>query len=421
MNILKQTITGMRQQPLLTVLTIVGTALAICLIMIVMMTREVKLVDYANEPNRSRTLYVQSSHEKMLQGQTFNTSIHVKAVNAIFMKMKTPVVIAAYTSGLSLDVEVSGKDNVSEKVKAVSSDFFRVFPLRFIEGKPFTDEECKSNMPVAILSRSACRNMFGQENNLRGKTFLIDSHEYRVAGVVEDVSPLLQSAFSEIWVPVSTIPGGNHPLASIGMDYLKVAILARNKDDFPKIRKEVERNLEVYNKSIVPDTLDLMGAPDEQEVYVNRTLANLYPDMDAIHLRYLLIFAILLIVPAINIASMTQSRLRQREAEIGVRRAFGAKRSTILMQTMTESLIQTIAAGILGLILCFVFCFFLSNYIFTPDQWWMDKQEMSLDFRILFSPEIYGWAFLFCLILNMLSTTFPAWHASRGNIVEVLK
>ncbi len=49
-NILKQTIAGMRQQPLITALTVIGTALAICLIMIVMMTREVQIADYGAEP-----------------------------------------------------------------------------------------------------------------------------------------------------------------------------------------------------------------------------------------------------------------------------------------------------------------------------------------------------------------------------------
>ena len=39
-----------------------------------------------------------------------------------------------------------------------------------------------------------------------------------------------------------------------------------------------------------------------------------------------IIFIILLLVPAINLSSMTQSRLRQRVAEIGVRRAFGSTR-----------------------------------------------------------------------------------------------
>lgn len=70
MNIIKQTLTNMRQQPLLTGLTIAGTALSICLIMIVMMTREAQIIDYGCEPYRSRTLYAKQMMIKQKTGAT---------------------------------------------------------------------------------------------------------------------------------------------------------------------------------------------------------------------------------------------------------------------------------------------------------------------------------------------------------------
>jgi putative ABC transport system permease protein len=58
--------------------------------------------------------------------------------------------------------------------------------------------------------------------------------------------------------------------------------------------------------------------------------ANIEPDVDQARRQRLIIFIILLIVPAINLSSMTQSRLRQRVAEIGVRRAFGSTRLELM-------------------------------------------------------------------------------------------
>lgn len=421
-NILKQTIAGMRQQPLITALTIIGTALAICLIMIVMMTREVQIADYGAEPNRSRTLYVKTIHIAKSEGyDNYTTGMYSDMAREIFLKMKTPEAVATISANEDKqNVSTPDGDVMPLRVKAVNDGFFKIFALDFTEGKPFTKEECASDLPIAILSRSTCRALFSQETGVKGKTFLIENHEYKVAGVAENVSKLLTHSTADIWVPMSSYPA-EHPLKSSLYPYsgVSVAMLAKDKGDFTRIRHEVERNLAAYNKTS-KDTLDFVGAPDVQEVDVNRFWSNIPPDLEEIHLHYLLVFVILLIVPAINIASMTQSRLRQREAEIGVRRAFGAKRSTILLQTMMESLLQTLMAGVIGLAFCIAFCYFLADYIFEAGLF-EREYGLTLDLGILFSPAIYGWALLFCLVLNILSSTIPAWKASRCNIVEALK
>lgn len=422
---MKQTIANMRRQPLITALTIAGTALAICLIMIVMMTREVQLVDYGCEPYRSRTLYAEKSHIIQPNNCHAYSGLNLKHHNGIFLRLKTPETVTLFSPYTNLqEVEALGRENVSIRIRAIDANYCKVFPLRFVKGQPFTEEECESNMPIALLTRSAARKIFGGGADPVGRTMLVSNHEYRVTGIVEDVSPMLRSAYSEMWVPVGHNENVPHPLSSMLYPQFNLcaAVLAKSPDDFPAIKREVKRNLAAFNKTIAPDTLEIGTQPDTQEVFIKREMADEDPDLKAIHLRYLLIFAILLIVPAINIASMTQSRLRQREEEIGVRRAFGARRSTILLQTMKESLLQTLAAGQLGLLLCFVLCFAAGNYIFSTDDYIFGAGvDNTLDMGILFSPEIYVWALLFCLVLNVLSSTIPAWRASRKDIVEVLK
>lgn len=421
----------MRQQPLLTGLTIASTALAICLIMLVIMTREAKLVDYGCEPNRSRTLYIKSIFVKGEHGnKTYSGGLRRNMANGLSSNLKSAEKVALFSAWLTtVNAALPGGEFVKATTKAVNADFFDVFPLRFIEGRPFTKEECNSGLPLAILSRTTCRKVFRQEKGVTGKTFLVDNYEYRVAGVVEDVSSIQKSAYAEMWVPgnnagtaAADVPSAHISAPSLDWEYnIAMAILARNSDDFTAIRNEVDRNLAVFNKSFSPDTLNLMQQPDTQEMYVSREYSNQIPDIVSIRLRYALIIAIMLIVPAINIASMMQSRLRQRRAELGVRRAFGAKRSTILLQTVMESFLQTLAAGILGLILCFALCVFAGDYVFASTDIFASSQKVQLDMSILFSPEIYGWTLLFCLILNMLSITVPAWRVSRENIVEAIK
>ena len=78
-------------------------------------------------------------------------------------------------------------------------------------------------------------------------------------------------------------------------------------------------------------------------------------------LGYIVVMLILLIVPAINLSSMTLSRMRRRMAEIGVRKAFGATANELMRQVFLEN-----------------------------------------------------------LLMNLLSAGIPAWRASRMNIVEAI-
>lgn len=79
--------------------------------------------------------------------------------------------------------------------------------------------------------------------------------------------------------------------------------------------------------------------------------------------RFILIIVILLLVPAINLSSMTLSRMRKRMTEIGVRKAFGATANELLRQVFWENLILTLLAGVLGLILSYSATFLLNSFL----------------------------------------------------------
>ena len=95
--------------------------------------------------------------------------------------------------------------------------------------------------------------------------------------------------------------------------------------------------------------------------------ANLYrkwdhlPDVKGTVLRYVLVITILLLVPAINLSSMTLSRMRKRMSEIGVRKAFGATGGELVRQVFFENLLLSLLAGILGLALSYVSTFFIDT------------------------------------------------------------
>ena len=139
--------------------------------------------------------------------------------------------------------------------------------------------------------------------------------------------------------------------------------------------------------------------------------------MDAARRQRIMIFVILLIVPAINLSSMTQSRLRQRVSEIGVRRAFGSTRAELMGQIIAENLVVTLLAGIVLLSVAFAY---MGNTLLFAQEFSQTLNPPEVDASILLHASTFAWALLFCFVLNLMSSGFPAWRAARIGIVNAL-
>ena len=254
-----------------------------------------------------------------------------------------------------------------------------------------------------------------------GKEFLLAHAPYRVCGVVKDVSTLAETAYAQVWIPYTSTDQVNNTWENGVMGDMSCTILAHDRSDFPAIREEAGRRLDEFNKVIGENGYRIINRnrPYDQEKNALTAGANVEPDVTAARRTRFIIFLILLIVPAINLSSMTQSRLRRRVAEIGVRRAFGCTRMELLGQILGENFIVTLLAGVLGLIISLLFAFLLGDTLFVQD-WTTALNPPVVDASILIHASTFGWALLFCFVLNLLSTGIPAWRASRMNIVEAI-
>jgi putative ABC transport system permease protein len=164
----------------------------------------------------------------------------------------------------------------------------------------------------------------------------------------------------------------------------------------------------------------LRGQPDTQFVQLTRKWANNDAKVKETVIQYSIVLTLLLLVPAINLSGMTHSRMKKRMSEIGVRKAFGANRKELLEQVLYENFIYTILGGIFGLILSYISVVFLKTWLLNNLMDGYLSGSSSLNVAMLFQPSIFLYAFIFCLLLNMMSAGIPAWKASRTKIVNAL-
>ena len=419
----KQALAQLRQHPLISVISIAGTALSIFLIMLVVMLQQVKVAPFSPESNRNRFLhvhYMSISHKDWGDG-TSNGPMSAQTARECFQSLKTPEAVTIYTVfPISTPVSLPGSPAISVDLRQTDDIFWRVFDFSFIDGKPYDKATFDAGQPVAVLTESVVRSLFGT-TDVVGREFLLNHAPYRVAGVVKDVSTLADCAYGQVWVPYTSTGMDKEAWNDRHMGMMSCTMLAHSRDDFPAIRQEAERRKLEYNTLIGKDGWELIyrNRPYDQEKNAIAFGANIEPDVDAARRQRIMIFVILLIVPAINLSSMTQSRLRQRVSEIGVRRAFGSTRAELMGQIIAENLVVTLLAGIVGLLLSVAFAY-MGNTLLFAQEFSQTLNPPEVDASILLHASTFAWALLFCFVLNLMSSGFPAWRAARIGIVNAL-
>ena len=422
-NYLKQAWASIRQQPVVSTVTVAGTALAIFLIMIVVMMNEVATAPFAPESNRDRWLvqkFASIRNKDWGENDSGNGAMGYNMVKATIYEMKTPEAVTAFDYNQSMaSLAVPGKPAFGAECRGVDDGFWKVMDFTFINGKPFTKSDFDSAITVAVINESVARRLFGSTDVI-GREFTINHAPYKVCGVVKDVSNLAQQAYAELWVPFTTTNSATFSWSEY-MGGLSAIILAKDPADFPTIREEYNMLFKKFGDEAKISGWEflLRGRPYTQEVSASTPWANADPDMDSVRRRKFIIYLILLIVPAVNLSSMTQSRLQRRREEIGVHRAFGAKRSNIVTDIFIENLAITIIAGLIGLGMSIIFALVWGGSIFTPG-YGASATASGLSLKVLFHWSTFLWAMLFCFFLNLLSAGIPSLNASRVDIVNAL-
>ena len=136
-----------------------------------------------------------------------------------------------------------------------------------------------------------------------------------------------------------------------------------------------------------------------------------------------LLMLLFLLLPAINLSGLMSNRMEARRAEMGIRKAFGAKQRTLLNEVIHENLVLTLLGGIAGWLLSWLFITAISESEFVHSMFHGLSRvsiDMGLDFRMFFTPTLFLVAFACCVVLNLMAALLPAWHSLRKPIVESL-
>ena len=418
MRYLKQALAMMREEKLFSSIYILGTALAIAFTMVMAVVYYAKLADIAPEVNRSRTVYLQGMVKRSVQDtlRRQSTSYTATEVKEWLYTLKSAEVVSATinASRYTSDRQYLKCDNhklVPVVTRIVDANFFKVYQFRFVYGRPFTQEECLNEnnyienavMP-AIISRDIAEQAFGKDVDPVGKT-LNYGYIIRIVGVIEPTSSIMEESFGQLFL-------------ALDQEAERVIVVLKEGctvQDLEKELAEIARKRSVsdkeYDYSIIGTLLphaQMKMSGDGVAHSWSSIFKSLFPKV-----------FVLLLVPALNLSGLVAARMRRRVAEMGVRKAFGAKRRTLLTQVITENLVLTLCGGFVGLVITWLLLYVFRSWLFfAVGNTAFTLPEPTVDGEMLFSPLIFVIGLLVCIVLNLMAALIPAWLSLRNPIVE---
>ena len=208
-------------------------------------------------------------------------------------------------------------------------------------GRPFRpDEDRAGGAPVVLLSYGLWQRRFGGAIDVLGKSIDLDSRQYSIVGVLPRGFELLQPA--EVFLPLTpwaaTLPDDRnwHPGIMV-VGRLQAGVTREQaRTGMVTITKRLEQQYPDYNTGTSADVVPL------QEQMVQNIRPALILLLGAV--------SFVLLIACANVANLLLSRAASRGREVAIRTSMGATRGRIIRQLLTESVLLSLAGGLLGLL-----------------------------------------------------------------------
>lgn len=238
----KQALQTLKENPLVNIISILGTALSIAMIMVLILVFQINNAGYAPESHRNRMLFIDgieaSNEDRQVRG-----SMSVEVVKECFYSLDIPEAvsaIAARKQPISLPTKRLFKEY---NIIYTDPGFWKVFDFNFLHGNSFSETDFQSGIQRAVISADLAKLLFESADAV-GQTILINYIPYTVSGVVKTVSKAATHAYADVWIPYSTLPSlfiNDHNEGISGG--FQTVILASNTDRMNDIRSELDNRV----------------------------------------------------------------------------------------------------------------------------------------------------------------------------------
>ena len=295
-------------------------------------------------------------------------------------------------------------------VRGVAPEYEFMRSQTIERGRFLNDEDVATQRRVVFLGSDIAHKLFGNRPAV-GELVRLRGISFEVIGVMTPkmalsnyYSPDRQSVF----IPSSTV---RHLWQQEYVDNLVVQTLS------PAVHDQAIRQIRatLAERHHFP-------AEDERAIQVEDSVESMQM-IGAITggLQFILtiIGAMTLMIGGIGVMNIMLVSVTERTREIGVRKALGARRGSILLQILFEALTITLGGGALGLLLSQGIVSGVGRLPLMARL--LDDPTGLTDIQLVLSGEVAGTALAILLLIGVLSGLWPAWRAARTDPIESLR
>ncbi len=260
----------------------------------------------------------------------------------------------SYNSRMASDGVYYGNTPLSGVyIYGIDDRYFTTCNYAVVTGRNFMEEDYSEYRKVMIIDMKAAKNLFADDNPL-GKTVEISGAPFTVVGVVKERStfePDIESMMdyytynSDQTNGMIYIPKSCWPIVYTYDEPENVIVKATSTDDMSRAGKATA---DILNATIDTSKMTQGSEITYKAEDLMETARQMQQLSNATSMQLVWIAGIALLVGGIGVMNIMLVSVTERTAEIGLKKAIGARKQTILMQFLTEAAVLTSMGGLIG-------------------------------------------------------------------------
>ena len=388
-----------------------SVGLASCLLILIYVKHELSYDTYnTNYENTYRVLHYFGEKGTDLKNELLPTAEHQVWGNAPIapaLKEFYPQIesVFRFTSQFNWLIEYEGNRFQEKNVVFADSTFYKIFSWDWLAGNP---ETALVRPSTIILSEKLAKKYFGDKNPV-GESLLMDGDDlYEVTGVYN--IPANSHFSAEAMVSMSTFKGSRPQVFdSWGYVDFYTYFTLNDQVNIQTLSQKIPNFLATHYESEYGYTFQFEALKD---AYLNSEAGRQPGSVGNKNNIYLFISVavFILLIACINFINISTARSIDRAKEVAVRKTLGSRRSPLISQFLIESVLITLFAAIIAVLIVTFGHSYLELFI---------GKQLTVDW--LFSPVNLLIGFLLVLVLGVLAGIYPAFVLSNYRPIQVLR
>lgn len=325
---------------------------------------------------------------------------NMKVEELRFVKEKSQLALAA-AFFVSNSVNLSHEDNILNNVNfyGVTNEFNQIQTIDMGQGRYLNEADFQRGSAVTIIGTKVAEELFGKAEMALGKEVSYSGRRLYIVGVIKKQGS-------------SLIGGFNYDECAI-VPYRYFASIYNPDNNNPYIM--VQGKPGVASTALADELNGVMRqirklSPQQEDNFTCNDVAEFSTQVNGffgqVSAGGWAIAGLSLIVGAFGVANIMFVTVRERTSQIGLKKAIGAKRRTIMTEFLLESAFLCIIGGFVGLALVWLLAVGLSA---------------ALPFPIIIAPNIVMLALSICIVLGVLAGIIPASIAAKMDPVVAIR